>query len=376
MERTGGRLDFDFSDVVAVTQGTNTVVQCTITNHLATPTDLTIGTDSDWVIRVLPEQNKQILSHAPKASIPAIALVNATQAQAEQGTSPDANATAQSIGQYVRHASGEQSWDGFRLSTAASPVQMAVGTWQTTASASTPFVRTLRYRPHSATEAAAILREAVPGSFVQQMQTAAIFNQYRVAVITPVTVPNSDVPVIQMLAVFEFTHGTFAANTDSTLTVVGAIASLGVKSSDFKNTKGNPRVTMDTTFRNFPRRAGPDNGQPAPEFTEDWQMEVYVPSRTSVINTNMAGVTGWNVSGAKAGHARVQWSTDGGSTWTSSPVFTDVYNSNITANLPVAAGYQIRPGAVGRVLVRWQVQRSSGSANWWFDRSQAFASVN
>ena len=73
LERSAARLDFDFTDVVAITQGSNSVVQCTITNHSATPATPTL-TGTDWVIRVLPEQNKQILNHAPKGSIPPIAI--------------------------------------------------------------------------------------------------------------------------------------------------------------------------------------------------------------------------------------------------------------------------------------------------------------
>ena len=73
LERSGVRLDFDFTDVTSVTQGSNNVVQATITNHLATPTNPTL-TGTDWIIRVLPEQNKQILEHAPAGVIPGIAL--------------------------------------------------------------------------------------------------------------------------------------------------------------------------------------------------------------------------------------------------------------------------------------------------------------
>ena len=75
VERTGARFDFDFSDVesVAVSGSTNGVVKCTITSHEATPTNPSL-TGTDWIIRVLPEQNKQILNHAPKGSIPGIAL--------------------------------------------------------------------------------------------------------------------------------------------------------------------------------------------------------------------------------------------------------------------------------------------------------------
>ena len=73
MERSGARLDFGFTDVTAVSQGSNSVVQATITNHQATPANPTL-TGTDWVIRVLPEQNRQVLEHAPAGSIPHIAL--------------------------------------------------------------------------------------------------------------------------------------------------------------------------------------------------------------------------------------------------------------------------------------------------------------
>ena len=59
--------------MTSVTQGSNNVVQATITNHLATPTNPTL-TGTDWIIRILPEQNKQILEHAPAGVIPGIAL--------------------------------------------------------------------------------------------------------------------------------------------------------------------------------------------------------------------------------------------------------------------------------------------------------------
>ena len=75
VERTGARFDFDFSDVesVAVSGSTNGVVKCTITSHTATPANPSL-TGTDWVIRVLPEQNKQLLNHAPIGSIPGLAL--------------------------------------------------------------------------------------------------------------------------------------------------------------------------------------------------------------------------------------------------------------------------------------------------------------
>ena len=73
LERSGARLDFDFTAVSSVAQGSNNIVQATITNHRATPLSPTL-TGTDWAIRVLPEQNKQILEHAPAGSIPGIAL--------------------------------------------------------------------------------------------------------------------------------------------------------------------------------------------------------------------------------------------------------------------------------------------------------------
>ena len=312
------------------------------------------------------------LKHTSKLGTDILNNMTAGQAVSEQGTDEDLLATASSIGWYVRHSSGEQAWTGFQVSTAASPVQMALGTWQT-ASANSPFVRTLRYRPHTKTESDAILREAVPGSFVQQYQTANIFNQYRVAVITAIPVPNSDVPVIQMLAVFQFTKGTFAANTDSTLTVVGAIRSLSVRSSDSKLiSPGGTNIPMSTsTWTNVPHRNS------ATETASDNRMEVYVPSRTSVINTTALVVSGWVASsGTKKADMRVQWSTDGGTNWTSGTTLPNLYHTDVQANLPISASYQIRPGATGRVLVRWQVKRGTDSTNWWPDTQQTACTVS
>ena len=76
VEKTGGRFDFGFSNVVAVTptvgSATIVIVKCTITNHRASPASPTLT--GDWTIRVLPEQNRQILAHAPAGAIPLIAL--------------------------------------------------------------------------------------------------------------------------------------------------------------------------------------------------------------------------------------------------------------------------------------------------------------
>ena len=309
--------------------------------------------------------NRQGGSIAAEITEGALALVG-TQAQAEEATAADRLASLQNIRQHVGIESTEKTWIGFRTTTDTTP---AAGTWSMTAAAS-PFVRTYKYRPHTLAEHDEIMHRAVGGAYIQQFQSSTIFRQYYAPSITSAAVAGSDIPLITALAYVEFGTGTFAANTDSLLSILGAVRSLSARTHAFKDTKGNNQVTMDQTYRNFPRRAG------TTEYSEDWEMEVYATSMTSVINTRMAGVTGWNASSAtaKVGHARVQWSTNNGQTWLNSPEFTDVYVSDITANLPVAAGYQIRPANIGPVKIRWQVRRGN-AVEWWFDRSQAFASV-
>ena len=76
IERDGSRLDFDFTDAtnVAISGSGNSdgVTKCTITNHEATPANASLT--GDFSLYFLPEQNKQILEHAPKGSIKGIAL--------------------------------------------------------------------------------------------------------------------------------------------------------------------------------------------------------------------------------------------------------------------------------------------------------------
>ena len=78
LEKTGARFDFDFSNVVTVTptvgSATISIVKCTITNHRVTPASPSLT--GDFTIRLLPEQNKQLLEHAPAGSIPGIALAD------------------------------------------------------------------------------------------------------------------------------------------------------------------------------------------------------------------------------------------------------------------------------------------------------------
>ena len=291
----------------------------------------------------------------------------ASQDAAQRGTDGGAVASALSIRQHVGIESAEQTWSGFQTTTDATP---GLGTWSMS-SASSPFVRTFKYRPHTLAEHDAIMLKAVGGAYIQQFEDETKFRQYYAPSITSAAVANSDVPLITALAVVEFGFGDFTASTDSSLTILGAVRSLSARTHDFKSVAGNNQVTMDQTFRNFPRRAG------TTEYTEDWEMNVYCTSMTSVINTDMMGVTAWNTSSSspeKKCNARVQWSTDGGSTWENSPEFTNIYHSNIAANLPVVCTYQIRPGFVGPVKVRWQVRRTNNQV-FFFEISQARASV-
>ena len=311
--------------------------------------------------------NRQGGSIATEITEGALALAG-TLSEAQESNSTTNLATLKNVRDYVGWESGETTWTGFRTTTDTTP---AVGTWRMYA-ASSPFVRTLDYRPHTKAEADAILHKSAGDSYIQQFQTASIFRQWYAPSVVAVPVDGSTIPIVRATCIVEFGLGTFASATDSTLTMLGSIRSLSARTHDFKNVKGNNNVTMDQTFRNFPRREGPN--APATEYPEDWELNVFAVSRTSVINTNIIGVTGWNASGGKSGHARVQWSIDGGTNWTSGPELTDVYNSNITANLPLLAGYQIRPNHAGPVRIRWQVRRGSG-INWWFDRQLAFASV-
>ena len=78
LEKTGARFDFDFSNVVTVTptvgSATISIVKCTITNHRVTPASPSLT--GNFTIRLLPEQNKQLLEHAPAGVISGIALAS------------------------------------------------------------------------------------------------------------------------------------------------------------------------------------------------------------------------------------------------------------------------------------------------------------
>ena len=84
MEKTGGRLDFDFSavSIVDISGSDNDVIKCTITNHRSTPA-IGLTLTGDWSIALLPAQNKKVFEKAPEGTIPAVALATMPGGQAK-----------------------------------------------------------------------------------------------------------------------------------------------------------------------------------------------------------------------------------------------------------------------------------------------------
>ena len=293
--------------------------------------------------------------------------ITANTAQAQGGTATDVLATPATIGMKLRHDLGEERVTGFRVTTEATPTSMGLGTFRTT-TASSPFVRTIYIRPHDATEFAKIMNETTPGSVIVLTQSAANNSLARIAAAIPITVSGSSIPVIRMLAVYYVSRGTYAANTDTNLDIIGAIKASTLKSAVRVSVRGGDQIPLSQSFINVPHRSQ------STEVPADNLMEVYMSSAAGSISTKFDAVSGWNGSHSdtRVAHARVQWSTDNGTTWLNGDEILNIYFSNLTANLPMTASYLIRPNATGKVLVRWNLRRGNNNI-WYMDHQSAMA---
>lgn len=290
----------------------------------------------------------------------------ATTAQAQLGTETGVASSPANVASYIRHVSGEENFSGFTRYT-GSIASIGLGQFGFSAAPATPpgvFAQTIHLRAHNATEHASVMSEATAGSVVLIRQTAAINTESRVAVIQAIPVSGSDVPRIQMFAVYHAARGTFSNDTNCDLDIVGAVKSLSARSGDEKFGNGGNNVPIGNgTWVSVP------NKNTASDVAADNQLELFVSSRASTILTSLSAVLGWLNNDDNSGdtswvaHARVQTSVDGGSTWTTQKTFNNLMHTTSSANQGVSISTLLRLGVSGRVLVRWQMTRGSGR-NW------------
>lgn len=296
-------------------------------------------------------------------SVPAFA----STAQAQAGSASDVIMSPLGVSLKLRHDLGEERITGMRRYTGN--VNAITTGHFAFAAANAPFVQTVYIRAHNATEHAKIISEMTAGSVGIITQSETINTLSRFAVVAQIPVSGSDVPIIRALAVYHAARGTFSNDVDCNLDLIGSIKSGTLKSFDSKRVKGG--TTMPFTQNSWitcPHRDA------ATDQDSDNRMEVFMSSAAGGIKADLNFVIGWaSASGSKVCHARVQWSTDNGSTWTTETTLTDILNTGLTSNLPVVASYVIRPNVTGKVIVRWQIQRGSSGTNFYPDWQTASA---
>ena len=290
----------------------------------------------------------------------------ATTAEAQAGSDTTKAMNPLGVAQYLRAVSGEENFSGFRRYT-GSPASITTGHFGFSAAPATPpgvFAQTIHIRAHNLTEHNSIVSEARAGSVVLITQSASINTESRVAVIQVIPVSGSDVPRIQMLAVYHAARGTFSNDTDCNLDVVGAVKSLSARSGDEKFGNGGNNVPIGNGIW-----ASTPNKNTASDVAADNQLELFLSSRTSTILTSLSVVTGWMNNDGNSGdlswvgHARVQTSVDGGSNWVTQKTFNNLMHTTSSANQAMSMSTLLRLSVTGRVLVRWQLARGSGR-NW------------
>ena len=250
-----------------------------------------------------------------------------TQAQAEAATSSGLLATVQSVRQYVGYESSEITWKGFRTSTDATP---AAGTWtdgigQQSVPADAPLPPSHgggggRHRPQGH---CGRLHPAIP-----------VVGHFQAGVL-PRRVGHPRVGIRHSR------HSDASCGGDQQGDIQRRGRTRTSPSSDplgalGRAVAGTSRTSEATIRSRWTRPSATSRGRAGTtEYSEDWELDVFCTSVVSVIDTRMSGVTGWvNSSGTKVGHARVQWSTDNGSTWISSEEMTNIYNSQHRDQLP------------------------------------------
>ena len=285
----------------------------------------------------------------------------ATTAEAQAGSDTTKAMNPLGVAQKLRHDLGEMRKTGFRRYTGN--VNAITTGHFAFAAANAPFVQTVYIRAHTAAEHAEVLAEMTAGSVGIITQSETINTLSRFAVVAVIPVSGSDVPIIRALAVYHVARGTFSNDVDCNLDILGSIKSQTLKSFDSKLiSPGGDSIPMSESFINVPHR------NQATEVASDNQMEIYMSSAAGGINTTLSVVSGWlgSASGTRTCNARVRWSTDNGSTWNNETELSDIYNANLTANMPISAAYQIRPNTTGKIILNWQIRRKS-AAQWYPD---------